>query len=60
MSAIVHRLNILRFLIYVVPFYGLPCKGSKMVSSWDFLGGPVVKNLYSQCRGPSLDPWLGN
>ena len=28
--------------------------------AWDFPGGPVVKTLCSQCRGPGLDPWLGN
>ena len=22
--------------------------------------GPVVKTLYSQCKGPSFDPWSGN
>ena len=26
----------------------------------DFLGGPVVKTLHSQCRGHRFDPWLGN
>ena len=26
----------------------------------DFPGGPVVKTLRSQCRGPGIDPWLGN
>ena len=26
----------------------------------DFPGGPVVKILYSQCRGPRYDPWSGN
>ena len=26
----------------------------------DFPGGPVAKTLLSQCRGPELDPWLGN
>ena len=26
----------------------------------DFLGGPVVKTLCSQCRGPGFDPWSGN
>ena len=28
--------------------------------SWDFPGGPTVKTPSSQCRGPGLDPWLGN
>lgn len=26
----------------------------------DFPGGPGVKTSGSQCRGPGLDPWLGN
>ena len=26
----------------------------------DFTGSPVVKTLCFQCRGPWLDPWLGN
>jgi len=26
----------------------------------DFPGGPVAKNLSSQCRGPGFDPWSGN
>ena len=25
-------------------------------SGWDFPGGPVVKTLCSQCRGPGFDP----
>ena len=25
-----------------------------------FSGDPVAKTLYSQCRGPGFDPWLGN
>ena len=28
--------------------------------SRDFPGGPVVKTLYSQCRGPGFNPWSGN
>ena len=40
-------------------------EGFKSVSlfnmiSWDFPGGPVVKTLCSQCRGPGFDPWSGN
>ena len=27
--------------------------------SRDFPGGPAVKTLCSQCRGPRFDPWLG-
>ena len=27
---------------------------------WDFPGGPVVKTLRFQCRGPGFEPWLGN
>ena len=27
---------------------------------WDFPGGPVVKTLHSQCRGPNFDSWSGN
>ena len=30
------------------------------VMCWDFLGGPVVKTLHFQCRGPRFDPWSGN
>jgi len=26
----------------------------------DLPGGPVAKTLCSQCRGPGLNPWLGN
>ena len=26
----------------------------------DFPGGTVVKSLFSQCRGPGFNPWLGN
>ena len=26
----------------------------------DFPGGPAVKTLCSQCRGPGFDPWSGN
>ena len=26
----------------------------------DFPGGTVVKTLYSRCRGPGFDPWLGS
>ena len=26
----------------------------------DFPGGPVVKTLHSQCRGPRFDPWPGS
>ena len=26
----------------------------------DFPGGPAVKTLRSQCRGPGFDPWSGN
>ena len=26
----------------------------------EFPGGPVVKTLHSQCRGPGFDPWSGN
>ena len=26
----------------------------------DFPGGPVIKTLCSQCRGPRFYPWLGN
>ena len=26
----------------------------------DFPGGPVVKTLCSQCRGPEFDPWATN
>ena len=26
----------------------------------DFPGGPVVKTLHSQCRGPGFNPWSGN
>ena len=28
--------------------------------SGGFPGGPVVKTLHSQCRGPGFDPWSGN
>ena len=31
-----------------------------MKKSWDFPGGPVVKNLRLQCRGRGLYPWPGN
>ena len=27
---------------------------------WDFSGGPVVKTLHSQCRGPWFVPWSEN
>ena len=27
---------------------------------WDFPGGPAVKTLCSQCRGPRFNPWSGN
>ena len=27
---------------------------------WDFPGGPVVKTVYSQCRGTGFYPWSGN
>ena len=33
---------------------------SKITNRWNFLGGPVVKTLSSQCRGSGFDPWLGN
>ena len=26
----------------------------------EFPGGPVVRALCSQCRGPKFDPWSGN
>ena len=26
----------------------------------EFPGGPVVRTLSFQCRGPGFDPWLGN
>ena len=26
----------------------------------DFPGGPVVRTLHVQCRGPKFDPWSGN
>ena len=29
-------------------------------NSRDFPDGLVAKSLYSQCRGPRLDPWSGN
>ena len=29
------------------------------VNYWDFPGGPVVKTLPSQYRGPGFDPWSG-
>ena len=32
----------------------------KMPRERDFLGGPVVKTLHSQCRGHGFDPWWGN
>ena len=28
-------------------------------SDRDFPGGPVVKTMGSQCRGPRFDPWSG-
>ena len=28
--------------------------------SWDFPGGPVVKNPPSNAEGHGFDPWLGN
>ena len=30
------------------------------VLAGDFPASPVVKFLFSQCRGPQLDPWSGN
>ena len=27
---------------------------------WRLPGGPVVRTLSSQCRGPGFDPWWGN
>ena len=30
------------------------------ISPQDIPGGPMVKPLCSQCRGPRFDPWLGN
>ena len=32
----------------------------KIISSWDAPGGPVVKPLSSQRRGPRFNPWSGN
>ena len=33
-----------------------------LLSGWICLktGGPEAETLYSQCRGPGLDPWSGN
>ena len=35
--------------------FNLQCK-----QLWDILGGPVAKNLFSQCRGRGFNPWSGN
>ena len=35
-------------------------KSLKISRHWDFPGGPVVKALHSQCRGPRFSPWTGN
>ena len=32
----------------------------KLLTPWDFPGGPAVKTPRSQCGGPEFDPWLGN
>ena len=32
----------------------------KSTGTWDFPGGPVVKNLHSHCRGRGFNPWSGN
>ena len=32
----------------------------KIKGTRDVPGGPVVKTLRSQCRGPRFDPWSGN
>ena len=33
----------------------VPRKYRSRILLWDFLGGPVVKTLCSQCRGPGFD-----
>ena len=35
--------------------FNLQCK-----QLWNILGGPVAKNLFSQCTGPGFNPWSGN
>ena len=35
----------------------VPGRQRSRILLWDFLGGPVVKTLCSQCRGPGFDPW---
>ena len=37
-----------------------PGLGHQKTTSGDFPGGPVVKTLRSQCRGPGFHPWSGN
>ena len=39
---------------------GVISASSKIINRWNFLGGPVVKTLSSQCRGSRFDPWSGN
>ena len=48
------RLHLLPDVFILVLFF------FKLMSTWDFPGGPVAKTLNSQCRGPGFDPWSGN
>ena len=49
---------------YVRPFVGKKTTtGERIKKMWyteDFPGGPVIKTLSSQCRGPGFDPCSGN
>ena len=41
--------------------WNVGCDGAtKTREAWDFPGGPVVKTLRSQHRGPGFDPWSGD
>ena len=35
-------------------------KGHRRMSTWEFLGGPVVRTPCAHCWGPRFNYWLGN
>ena len=47
-----HKAILTNFFFLIKIFGTLPLK----IPSWDFLGGPGVKNLPYKCRGHSLSP----